>query len=84
MHGCTYTEDFEMVQNTELDIQLSVVEPINCYNFSNGEVIATVTGGSPEYSYKWTMEIKWFLYYLMLLDYPRNLAYDLEVTDNLG
>ncbi|MBL7818343.1 MAG: T9SS type A sorting domain-containing protein [Saprospiraceae bacterium] len=50
--GCTASKSVTITQPTEISIAISLTNP-SC-NTNNGSLTATASGGTPQYSYKWS------------------------------
>ncbi len=51
--GCTNTKEIEITQADSLSISLTTIDLL-CNGENNGEATATVTGGTPNYTYLWS------------------------------
>jgi|GEM_PF-1190349 len=50
---CTASKIFEVGQPDELLVTLKETKKITCFGYNNGEITAVVSGGKPNYTYKW-------------------------------
>jgi gliding motility-associated-like protein len=79
MNLCTFTDTAIIEQNTEVRIDIQIVDPITCYQASDGSLRAIPLGGVSPYTYTWA-------------DGPSTQSYDeigegtysVTVTDNEG
>ncbi|TNF50251.1 MAG: T9SS type B sorting domain-containing protein, partial [Bacteroidetes bacterium] len=53
VNGCTITTSITLVEPTTLVLSDVSTNP-SCYQFSNGDIDVTVSGGSPVYTYVWS------------------------------
>jgi len=51
--GCIYTDSVEITQPAALALTIAPTA-VTCYGFNNGSATATVSGGTPSYTYTWT------------------------------
>ncbi len=52
-NGCTEVLTISITEPSELSAFVALQDSISCFGFSDGIGIATVTGGTPSYSYLW-------------------------------
>lgn len=57
-NGCTKTEEFEITQSEALTVVLDV-DGITCTGDADASVVATVNGGSGDYTYAWSTGHTW-------------------------
>lgn len=52
-NGCVFAEVYTVSEQNPIDVQADV-SPISCSGDSDGAIVISVNGGTPEYSYFWT------------------------------
>jgi gliding motility-associated-like protein len=52
-HGCQAIGSVDLTQPEELSLGITINHHVSCYGSNDGNVTATVSGGTPEYSYLW-------------------------------
>jgi gliding motility-associated-like protein len=52
-NSCSVIDSVEVVQNTEVSIEINVEKPISCNGLSDGTLIAVAQDGVPPYNYSW-------------------------------
>ena len=77
--NCMTTTQITLVDNPEIFIQLSC-EHVNCFGDSTGSIQATVSGGTPGYTFLWTPGN----YTTQNVNDIPSALYTLTVTDSLG
>ncbi len=70
--GCPMAFSYEIEQPNELIVNASVTSEISCYDASDGELSATVFGGTSAYSYVWSHPD------FLLVDDPANNTQSLD------
>lgn len=80
--GCLFTTSFVLTAPEAISIQFNVENP-QCNDTSNGSISATVTGGTPGYSFIWTGPNGFAALSQNIADLVGG-TYQLEVTDSLG
>ena len=53
-NGCTATDNITLSQPVQLSVTASVLQDVSCNGGTDGQAIATVSGGRPAFSYLWT------------------------------
>ncbi|TVR38758.1 MAG: hypothetical protein EA392_08710, partial [Cryomorphaceae bacterium] len=51
--GCGFTATFTVSEPDPIDIELSA-DDVSCFGLNDGTIDATLTGGTPDYSFAWT------------------------------
>ncbi|HXK80769.1 MAG TPA: gliding motility-associated C-terminal domain-containing protein [Bacteroidales bacterium] len=51
--GCNIIDSIELIEPTEISINLIDTVFLNCHGDSNGAAAASVSGGTPDYQYEW-------------------------------
>lgn len=77
--GCTDVNQFTIIAPNALTPTVASVQGTNCYNPNAGSINVEVTGGFPNYTYKWSNNA--------VVQDPQNLAagtYTVTVTDQSG
>ncbi|GAB5539265.1 MAG: hypothetical protein Salg2KO_13680 [Salibacteraceae bacterium] len=54
VNGCVDSASVTLTEPTLLEVSVSVSSPIDCYGDTDGEVLATASGGTPGYAYLWS------------------------------
>ena len=52
--GCELIFTDSVQQNPELNVQSEIIDAISCFGEADGKISATVTGGTPGYSFSWS------------------------------
>ncbi len=52
-NGCQGTAGITLINDTDLDANVSVLDSVSCFGASDGEASAIVTGGTGVYTYSW-------------------------------
>lgn len=51
--GCQGTAGIALINDTDLDANVTVLDSVSCFGYSDGEASAIVTGGTGIYTYSW-------------------------------
>ncbi|NLN51185.1 MAG: hypothetical protein GX149_06160, partial [Acholeplasmataceae bacterium] len=52
-YGCSYVENVTLTEPSQLIANISILNPVSCYQSMDGDLSVNVTGGTPSYSYLW-------------------------------
>jgi gliding motility-associated-like protein len=78
-NGCVLTDTAIIGQNTEVQLDIQIVEPISCYQMSDGILQAVATDGVGPYTYRWQDESS-----IQILNNAGEGVYSVTVTDSEG
>lgn len=53
-NGCTSEDTFVLDEPTEMDITIDGITPVTCYDYNDGAISVSATGGAGGYTYSWT------------------------------
>ncbi len=56
-NGCPFIIDRTLTEPALLTMDLEIVQEVSCFDFTNGELFANVSGGTTPYTYTWSTEI---------------------------
>ena len=51
--GCTDTASVDVNEPAQLQVSLSIIQNVSCYDSSDASIIANVSGGTPGFTYLW-------------------------------
>jgi gliding motility-associated-like protein len=80
-NGCSRNSTVALNEPTLLEVTLSVVNNVSCNSGSNGELLATPSGGTLPYSYKWLNNAATLSERTASLKNLKASAYSIEVRD---
>ncbi|NLA24544.1 MAG: hypothetical protein GX879_06220, partial [Bacteroidales bacterium] len=84
LHNCTISGTWEITQPTSSPSITNINKTdVLCYGESTGSITPTIEGGTPPYSYLWTVDTQEYSEDLVLTDLPIG-DYNLLVTDDNG
>ena len=52
-NGCIATDSIEITEPSILTATIAIVSNVSCKGINDGEVVVSVTGGTPQYTYLW-------------------------------
>ncbi len=55
-NGCTFSVSRTITQPDALALSLNISNEVSCFDFSNGVLSASISGGTSPYSYTWSVE----------------------------
>lgn len=77
---CVQSDSIHVAEPTELKVD-TTIQPVSCFGASTGSIHTTVTGGTPPYSYEYTLPDNTTVQASNLDDIPAG-TYQLTVTDD--
>ncbi|NLA25420.1 MAG: T9SS type B sorting domain-containing protein [Bacteroidales bacterium] len=78
-YGCSGSGQITLTANPEINLSLDKTDP-SCYNEATGSITATVSGGTPSYTYAWNNSQT----SSTINNLQANQDYTVTVTDNAG